>query len=499
MRLPTTPADPAHLTVAVEASGEAVLALDLHGCIQHWNRAATRILGAAAPVTAGVELAPAFAEQDHVRELVRRAAAGELVRQERLRVNASDGRGGAAVLTLVAHGPPGNLTGLTAVVRDVSEEALAQETLAQAEERIMRAESLARSGTFVVDAADRSAQWSFGMYLVYGLNPGDVLPSLAAHADLLEEADRPSLVRMVSEALYGRSSRPLDHRRLLTDGSERWVHVAVEPLIGADGSVKGVTGVCQDVTDRIRAETVLQEALVLEREAGEELRQADTMRREFLATVSHELRSPLTTLSGLLPFLRSRAPEHVALIDPIERKVAQMSHLIEALLDDAKLTAGRVELAVTRFLVAPAAREVLRERVGGAEGEAWALHAPEDLAIDMDPEAFHLALGNYLGNATKYAGGALITVSAHREEDRVTVAVSDLGPGIAPEHQDHLFEAFYRAPGSHKVARGSGFGLSITRRYVELHGGSVACESTPGAGTTFSFTVPVTDHAPPGQ
>ena len=84
----------------------------------------------------------------------------------------------------------------------------------------------------------------------------------------------------------------------------------VEPLLGPKGVVVGVSGVVQDVTGRINAETALQEALVMEREAGEELRQVDTMRREFLATVSHELRTPLTTLGGLVPFLRARAPEH---------------------------------------------------------------------------------------------------------------------------------------------------------------------------------------------
>ena len=491
LRLPTTPPDPTHLAAAVEASGEAVLALDLTGHLTHWNRAATRILGPAGQVTEGAELARAFSDEQHVRDLVSRAAAGEVVRQERLLVTSADGRGGPVVLTLVQHGPPGRILGLTAVLRDVSEEALAQETLAQAEERIMRAEGLARSGTFVIDAHDRSAQWSLGMYLVYGLTPGDVLPSLAAHADLLEEHDRRALVRMVSEALYGRTPPPLDHRVRRHDGSPGWVHVAVEPRVGPDGAVVGVTGVCQDVTERIQAEAVLQDALVMEREAGEELRQADTMRREFLATVSHELRSPLTTLAGLLPFLRSRAPEHALLIDPIERKVSQMARLVETLLDDARLTAGRVEIAVSRFPLVPAAREILRERVGGVEGEQWALHAPADLEIDMDPEAFTLVLGNLVGNAVKYAGDTLITVTARVEDASVLVAVSDLGPGISPEHQEHLFEAFYRAPGAQKVARGSGFGLSITRRYVELHGGTVGCQSTPGAGTTFTFTVPV--------
>ncbi len=496
MRLPTTPADPTHLTAAVDASGEAVLALDLTGRLRHWNRAATRILRAAVPLTDGAELAAAFAEEEHVRDLVSRAAAGELVRQERLLVTAPDGRGGPVVLTLVPHGPPGQILGLTAVVRDVSEEVVAQETLAQAEERIMGAEGLARSGTFVIDANDRTAQWSLGMYLVYDLAPGDVLPSLAAHADLLEEADRPALVRMVSEALYGRTPPPLDHRLRREDGAEGWVHVAVEPRIGPEGTIIGVTGVCQDVTERIQAEAVLQDALVLEREASEELRQVDTMRREFLATVAHELRSPLTTLSGLIPFLRTRAPEHATLIEPIERKVAQMSRLIETLLDDARLTAGRVELEIVRFLVAPAAHELLKERVGGVEGEAWALHAPTDLEIAMDREAFAIVLGNFVGNAVKYAGDTLITVTARRDHDSVLVAVSDLGPGIPPEHQEHLFEAFYRVPGSQRVARGSGFGLSITRRYVELHGGTVACESTPGTGTTFSFCVPLEPVVP---
>ena len=491
--LPSTEPVPGHLAAAVEASADAVLSLDGDGFIQHWNRAATRILGI--PVTAGAAFVRAFVDEALVSRLLERALAGGTVRGERVQVGTPGTPGTDAALSLVAHGPVGTSTGLTAVVRDLSDLARAREELARAEERVMRAEALAHSGSFTIDATDRSAQWSLGMYAVYGLSPGDVPPSLAAHADLLEDGDRPALVRMVSEGLYGRTPPSLDHRRRLADGHEVWVHVEVEPLRGPTGAVVGVAGVVQDVTGRINAETALQEALVMEREAGEELRQVDTMRREFLATVSHELRSPLTTLGGLVPFLRARAPEHAGLIDPIERKVAEMSRLVETLLDDAMLTAGRVELAVTRFLVAPAALEILRERVGGVDGEAWALDVPPDLSIDMDPEAFALALGNYVGNAVKYAGDALITVSARSDGHHVTVGVSDHGPGIPREDQDRLFEAFYRAPGGRQVARGSGFGLSITRRYVELHGGTVACDSTPGAGATFSFTVPVVHDA----
>lgn len=481
----------AHLRAAVAAADEAVLALDPDGGLRQWNLAARRILGAAVLLEPGADVALAFTQPDEVRRLLGRCAAGEPVRGERVVVTTPDGRGGPAVLTLVPLARGGVVRALTAVLRDVSEETLAQERLAHAEERILRAETLAHSGTFLIDATDRTAQWSLGMHLVYGLTPGEVAPSLAAHADLLPEPQRDRLARMVSEALYGRVPPSLEHERTQPDGTEVWIHLAVAPLFGVDGRIVGVSGLCQDVSDRVRAEQALQEALALERAAADELRQVDSMRKEFLATVAHELRGPVATVLGLVPFLRKRAPEQAELIDPIERKARQMGRLVETLLDDARLAAGRVELRVTRFAVRPAAGEVLHERVGGAEGAAWSLACPADLEIDMDREAFTLTLGNLVGNAVKYAGDGLVEVSAHREAQEVVVSVADHGPGIPLELQEHLFEAFYRVPGSEQVARGSGFGLSIARRYVELHGGTISVDSAPGRGARFTFRVPL--------
>lgn len=97
---------------------------------------------------------------------------------------------------------------------------------------------------------------------------------------------------------------------------------------------------------------------------------------------------------------------------------------------------------------------------------------------------------NLATNAAKYGVGGTITISARQVPDFVSVSVTDEGPGIPEEHQAHLFEPFFRVPGDQWSISGTGFGLSIVRRYVELHGGEVTCESSPGIGTTFAFTVP---------
>jgi signal transduction histidine kinase len=123
------------------------------------------------------------------------------------------------------------------------------------------------------------------------------------------------------------------------------------------------------------------------------------------------------------------------------------------------------------------------------------IHIAPDATIDMDRQAFTLVLGNLVTNAAKYGADGTITISALQGPESATVSVADEGPGIPAEHQAHLFEPFFRVPGDLWSIRGSGLGLSIVRRYVELHDGRVACESSPGAGTTFSFTVPTIEPA----
>jgi len=220
----------------------------------------------------------------------------------------------------------------------------------------------------------------------------------------------------------------------------------------------------------------------------EELRRVEAIKDEFLATASHELRTPLTSIVGFAELLSQVVPEQISLTAPIERNAREMRRLVEGLLDQARLESGKVTIEPTRFGLQPAVQELLDE-LNPAPGNVR-LEIPHELEILMDVEAFARVLGNLVSNAAKYAADSQITISARQIEGHIEVSVADDGPGIPLEDQENLFDPFFRAPGASRTARGSGFGLSIVRRYLELHGGDVECRSGPGQGTTFTFRVP---------
>jgi signal transduction histidine kinase len=206
--------------------------------------------------------------------------------------------------------------------------------------------------------------------------------------------------------------------------------------------------------------------------------------------VSHELRTPLTAICGFSQLLAGAAPEHEQLVAPIERNANEMLGLVERLLDQARLEAGRIPLEPVPFVLAPACAEVVVGLGSTVDGTRVHVAVADSVRVVMDPNAFVRVLSNLVGNAVKYAPGGQVEISASVAGRVATVRVTDNGPGIAAEHQDRIFEPFYRVPGSTRATRGTGFGLSIVRRYVELHGGTVSVHSSPGSGTAFEFTVP---------
>jgi PAS domain S-box-containing protein len=298
--------------------------------------------------------------------------------------------------------------------------------------------------------------------------------------------DKPLVQELLERSLRGEpvTGRTLDLAR--RDGVHGQVELTLVPVRHRGRRPVQTTALMRDTS----VEVSLQDALKGEQEANEELRRLDVLKDEFLSTAAHELRTPLTSIGGFASLLAKTAPDQAEFIEPIERNARDMQRLVEALLDQARLESGRVTVHPTRFALAPAVDRLLADSAEQLGSSRVVTHIARDASIDMDQQAFTLVLGNLVTNAAKYGAEGTITISALQGPESVTVSVADEGPGIPTEHQAHLFEPFFRVPGDLWSIRGSGFGLSIVRRYVELHDGQVACESSPGVGTTFSFTVP---------
>lgn len=304
---------------------------------------------------------------------------------------------------------------------------------------------------------NRAARHAFGLSDVSGRPVAEALPALAAIF---------SRAAGSGEATTGELTTP--------DGRTRFCSLSPVPGVGW-------VAILQDITH---------------------LKELDRMKSEFVSTVSHDLRSPLTAVRGyadLLSILGPLTGEQQDAVERIRRAVEQMSELVTDLLDLGKIEAG-IEMEMAPCSLA----EVVREAV-----EMLSPHAAEkglDLAVEVGQDMptvrgnagrLRQVVVNLVDNAVKYTpSGGSVRVRLDRDEKEVIFSVSDTGIGIAPEAQRMLFQKFYRVrtPQTDGIP-GTGLGLAICRSIVEQHGGRIWVHSVPGEGSTFSFALPILSEA----
>jgi signal transduction histidine kinase len=231
-----------------------------------------------------------------------------------------------------------------------------------------------------------------------------------------------------------------------------------------------------------------------------ELETASRHKSEFLANMSHELRTPLNAVIGFSDLLLDHLfgdlnDKQVEYVTDINTSGRHLLTLINDILDLSKIEAGRMDLQVSSFVLSEVLQNsvaLLRERAT-RQGLTLGLEAdPSSGVIDADERVFKQVLFNLLSNALNFTGsGGHVEVMAHGDRDGVVVSVRDDGIGIDPADQARIFEEFEQAGEPHPHA-GTGLGLPLSRRFVELHGGRLSVESALGQGSTFTFTLPRT-------
>ncbi len=233
----------------------------------------------------------------------------------------------------------------------------------------------------------------------------------------------------------------------------------------------------------------------------DEVRSANRHKSEFLANMSHELRTPLNAVIGFSDVLEQRMfgelnARQAEYVRDIAGSGRHLLDLVNEILDLSKVEAGRMELEPVEFALGDAIRAALlfvRERAA-VHGIELAADLPEDLGtVTADERKMRQVLLNLLSNAVKFTpNGGLIAVSARRSDGEIQVSVRDSGIGIAPEDQPKVFEEFQQVgKPSDRSREGTGLGLTLAKRFIELHGGRIWLESELGRGTTFTFALPI--------
>jgi PAS domain S-box-containing protein len=273
------------------------------------------------------------------------------------------------------------------------------------------------------------------------------------------------------------------------DGTRACFLAYPTPLEGDDGTLIGAVNVLVDITERKAAERALQE-----NEA--KLTQALAVKDEFLGLVSHELKTPITTVLGNAQVLAREGivldnADRRAALNDIAREAERLHTIIEDLLVLARAENGQ-QIEYEPILSARAVRDSIAEFQKHHPGSAIDVHGDaRAVLVNGDRTYIRQLMSNLLSNAMKYgASDSAIEVKIISEDDGVAVHVRDRGRGIAADDRERIFDAFYRAPSTAKSASGVGVGLAVCKRLVEAMGGKIWAENRAGGGADIGFWLP---------
>jgi PAS domain S-box-containing protein len=318
--------------------------------------------------------------------------------------------------------------------------------------------------------------------------------------------DRDRCVSAFSKSFDAREPFEMDYRLRRHDGAYRWMLDRGIPFSAADGSFLGYMGSVVDINERKEAEENREALLRIEHASRIEAERAALMKDEFLATVSHEMRTPLNAMLGWVQLLRSGClgSDSVAhALETVERNARSQATLINDLLDVSKVLSGRLRLEVQQMSVIDAAEAAISTVEPAAAAKNIRLvrsYPSENEVISGDPSRVQQMIWNLLNNGVKFTpSGGEVELSVRRDGQQIEIRVSDNGEGMHPDFLPHVFDRFRQQDSSTgRRHQGLGLGLSIVKQLTELHGGSVEAESDgPGRGSVFVLRLPVAaDRAP---
>jgi PAS domain S-box-containing protein len=378
------------------------------------------------------------------------------------------------------------------VATDITMRKKAEEALRQSEERFrLLVSEVADYAILMLDPEGRIVSWNAGAERIKGYKAQEIIGQHFSRFYPKEDVERG---KPANELKVARQQGRFEDEgwRVRKDGSRFWANVVITALRDGTGRLRGFAKITRDITDHKQTQELIMHA-------KDEAERASKFKDQFLSTMSHELRTPLNAVLGFSDLLADE--RYGPLNDRQQRYVAHIHtggkhllKLISDILDLSKIEAGRMELTREDVTVASAFVEVISALYPLAEKKSQVLlqQVPPRLRVHADAMRFKQVLMNLVGNAIKFTPErGRIELVARQVDNQVRVEVRDNGPGIPPEQQQRIFEAFVRLTETGSATEGTGLGLAITSRLVELHGSKLEIESKPGEGTCFYFSLPL--------
>ncbi len=494
----------------VESSEDAIVSKTLDGIILSWNAGAERLFGYPANEAIGRSIVLIIPpdKQDEEISILERLRRGQRIESfETVRVSKFGQRIDVSLTVSPLRDSSGEIFGASKVARDITARKRAEEALRQSEARFR---FLAQTVPSIIwtAAPDGAITYANDQWLRYcGLTPDQYAnrcPELVVHPD-----DCHRCIQEWARCLREGHDYEIEVRHRRHDGVYRWFVTRAKPLKDNTGRVVVWFGVTTDIHDQ--------------KELQEKLRDADRRKDEFLATLAHELRNPLAPIRNALQIMRltNDDPEVEEARTIMERQLGHMVRLIDDLLDVSRITRGKLRLHrenVDLAAVIDAAVETARPLIADFGHQLTVDLPSEPIYLNADPVRLAQIFSNLLNNSAKYMDSsgqiwlsASVSDSGFRREDSddqsevrssksefVEVRVRDKGVGIPAEALPHIFDMFSQIDRSLEKAQGGlGIGLTLVKRLVEMHGGTIEVHSEGlGKGAEFTVCLPITTAVP---
>lgn len=383
---------------------------------------------------------------------------------------------------------------LLVVWHDISHRKRAEEIIRRNQAMLAESQQLTHSGSWEADLVTGQNYWSDEAFRIFGLNPDSPGPDTELFSKMIHPDDMHLYISHIKDAINNRNPASFDLRIVLPDGKIKFIHAIGKPFEDLTGRVVKLYGAIMDIDAQKKNE---QELI----KAKEEAEMAAVAKSQFLSTMSHEIRTPMNAVIGFTHLLlqQNPKPEQMEYLNILKFSAENLLVLINDILDFSKIEAGKIEFEEVDFNISALLENIRSGNIQTAQDKGIALKVETDKALDLtvigDPVRLGQILTNLVSNAVKFTEVGEVIISAkisNRDRESVTIhfEVADTGIGIPTDKIANIFESFTQATSdTTRKYGGSGLGLTITKRLLELQKSSIQVRSKHGEGSTFYFSL----------
>jgi len=378
-----------------------------------------------------------------------------------------------------------SITGVIVLCQDVTEQVTARKDLDRAYEQVRLSKEAAQLGTFDMDLEKGTLEWDPRCRELFGISHTDEVTYDKDFITGLHPEDRERVISIINNVFVKAVSNgayDVEYRTLGAEDQQlRWVRAKGQAYFDEQDKPYRFIGSVLDITEQ---------------------KQDELRKNDFIGMVSHELKTPITSLNAYVQVLQGRAVKAdddfaIGALVKIKSQVNKMTSLVNGFLNISRFDSGKIHLDLQSFNLDELLAEVMEETKLIAPSYTIVMQPCQPVSVNADRDKIGQVLSNLLSNAVKYSPkGKTITLCCEQMGDIVQVSVQDEGMGVKPESVGNLFERYYRVETKHtQHISGFGIGLYLCAEIIERHKGKIWAESEIGKGSTFYFTLPHTSTA----